>query len=103
MLYAELVPNQGGEGGLLGRCACPIVIMQQARTPYNYNMEANITNTVTTWCCLNKGNVGVNCTFEKDVVRIDESVSMRFAIDNTQAKVGIEKVNAVLKRKLFLR
>jgi len=62
MLYAELVSNSSAPGtdGILGRTMCPIVVMQQARTPYNFNMEANITNKVTTWCCINKGNVGVN-------------------------------------------
>jgi hypothetical protein len=105
MLYAELVLNdvQPGQQGMIGRSMCPIVIMQQARTPYNYNMEANITNKVTTWCCCNKGNVGVNCTFEKDVVRIDEAVTMRFNIDNSNSKIGIKTVKAVLKRKLFLK
>lgn len=48
-LYCELM-TAGEHQDLIGRTACPIVIMQQARTPYNYNMEANITNKVTTWC-----------------------------------------------------
>lgn len=51
--YAELVMNQAGPGtnGMIGRAMCPIMIMQQARTPYNYGMEANIDKKVTTWCC----------------------------------------------------
>jgi len=101
-LYAELIINGGGSD-LIGRSGCPIVIMQQARTPYNYDMDANITNKVTTWCCIDRGNVGVKCKFEKDVVRMDESVSMRFSIDNKQCKAKLSQVEAILKRKLFLR
>jgi hypothetical protein len=62
MVYVELVMNQGGGGqnGIIGRAMCPIVIMQQARTPYNYSMPANIDSKITTWCCISKGNVSVN-------------------------------------------
>lgn len=82
-LYAEICVNQPGPNtsGMLGRSMCPIVIMQQARTPYNYNMPANIDKKVTTWCCCDKGTVTVKCIFEKDVVRMDESVHMTFEID----------------------
>lgn len=34
---------------------------------------------------------------------MDESVSMKFFIDNTEAKIGIKQVKAVLMRKLVLQ
>ncbi|CAI2368107.1 unnamed protein product [Moneuplotes crassus] len=100
--YCELI-TAAEPIALLGRAACPIVIMQKARTPYNYDMKADITNKVTTCCCVNRGNVGVHCTFEKDVVRIDEAVHMKFRIDNSDCKISISKIKATLKRKLFLK
>lgn len=105
MMYVELVMNNVPQGsqGMLGRAMCPIVIMQQARTPYNYNMEAKIDNKITTWCCCSQGSVSVNCVFEKDVVRMNECVTMRFNIDNANSKVGIKSVKAILKRRLFLK
>lgn len=54
-VYCELITHDD----MIGRSMCPIVIMQQARTPYNYNMEANIEQPVSTWGCSNKGSVNL--------------------------------------------
>lgn len=105
LLYAELCLNHvpPGQNGMVGRTMCPIVVMQQARTPYNYNLEANIDKSVTTWCCCKKGMVNLKCVFEKDVVRMDESVMMKFNVDCTDLKTNLNNVKAFLKRKLYLR
>lgn len=66
--------------------------MQKARTPYNYNVEYAVNKAVKTWCCCPKGNVDFKCTFEKDVVRIDESVMMRFSIDSTNFGTAISNI-----------
>lgn len=87
-VYCELVTNND----TIGRAFCPIVIMQEARTPYNYNMDADITREVTTWCCCKKGNVNLKCTFEKDVVRMDESVMMRFSADLSNCSTDINTI-----------
>ena len=68
---------------MVGRTSCPIVVMQQARTPYNYDVPIEINKTVTTWCCCNQGNVNIKSLFEKYVVRMNETVSMRFNADLT--------------------
>jgi hypothetical protein len=44
-VYCELItPDE-----MIGRAQCPIVLMQEARTPYNYNLESDINKTITTW------------------------------------------------------
>ena len=79
-LYCELLNGSS----MVGRTSCPIVVMQQARTPYNYDVPIEINKTVTTWCCCNQGNVNIKSLFEKDVVRMNETVSMRFNADLTR-------------------
>ena len=66
---------------MIGRSMAPIVIMQQARTPYNYNLVANIEKKITTWCCCDRGMIKLSCSFEKDVVRMDECVHMTFNVN----------------------
>jgi len=98
-VYCELISHDE----MVGRAMCPIVIMQQARKPYNYNLEANIEKAVTTWCCCKQGSINLKCVFEKDVVRMDESVTMRFSADLTNSKINVKSLKCQLTRKLFLR
>lgn len=98
-LYCEL---QNGSAQI-GRAVCPIVIMQQPRTPFNHDVPIEITKAVKTWCCCAKGNVNVKAIFEKDVVRMNETVAMRFNADLSMCKVDVIALKAVLKRNLTLR
>lgn len=98
-IYCELVTHTE----MIGRSMCPIVIMQHARKALNYNLESNIDQQVTTWGCQNKGSVNLKCVFEKDIVRTDESVMMRFTADLTNCKVDVLTLRCELKRKLTLR
>lgn len=98
-VYCELVTQTD----TIGRAQCPIVIMQEARTPYNYNLLAEIDKKVTTWCCCNKGQLNLKCTFEKDTVRMDESVMMRFSLDLSNFSNTVTTFKCELQRKLQLR
>jgi hypothetical protein len=104
MVYVELVMNgEADEDRTIGRAMCPIIITQKARNPINYNLPANIDSKVTTWGCIDRGNISVNCLFEKDVVTMTDCISMKFNIDNSKSKVSIKNLNAVLKRKLRIK
>ena len=102
-LYAELCTDGPSGSDMIGRSLAPLVVMQQARTPYNYDMESKIQKGITTWCWANRGKLNIKSVFEKDVVRMDEWVHINFSIDNSDCKNGIEKIRAVLKRKLQLK
>ena len=68
---------------MIGRASCPIVIMQHPRTPHNYEVPIEINEAVTTWFCCNQGNVNINSLIEKDKVKMDETVSIKFNADLT--------------------
>lgn len=77
--------------------------MQQPRTPLMMDVPVEITKNVKTWCCCDKGNVNIKAMFEKNQVRMNESVAMRFSADNSACKIDIVSMLGVLQRKLILR
>lgn len=88
-LYCELLNGFS----MVGRTMCPIVIMQQPRSQIMYDVPCEITKAVKTWCCCSKGTVNIKALFEKDKVRMNETVAMRFTADNTNCKLDIRSMN----------
>ena len=98
-LYCELLNGHS----MIGRSSCPIVIMQQARIRCRYDIPDKIQGPVTTWCCCHMGIVSIKSVLEKNVIRMNETVSMRLNADLTHCKVDVRSLTIYLKRNLFLR
>ena len=65
------------------------------------NKEIN--SSVSTWCCIEKGNVFLRVYFEKDAYVPGEIANVMVEIDNSNCKLNIEKVNFCLRRNISLR
>ena len=97
-LYCELLNGHS----MVGRSSCPIVIMQKQRIPCRYDVPLQMQDTVTTWNCCQQGNYNIECILEKDVVRMNETVSMRLNADLTNCKVDARSFTIYLRRNLLL-
>ena len=97
-LYCELLNGHS----MVGRSSCPIAIMQKQRIPCGYDVPLQMQDTVTTWNCCQQGNYNIECILEKDVVRMNETVSMRLNADLTNCKVDARSFTIYLRRNLLL-
>lgn len=76
--------------------------MQKPRTQILYDVPVEISKNVKTWCCCNQGHVNLKCLFEKSIVQINETVSMKFSADLESCKIDVTSLKAVLMRRLRL-
>mmetsp|Transcript_17308 Transcript_17308/g.16977 ORF Transcript_17308/g.16977 Transcript_17308/m.16977 type:complete len:266 (-) Transcript_17308:484-1281(-) len=102
MVYVEITSNDGSNT-VLGRCGCPIVIMQRPRLQLQANVETSLTVPIKTWCCIDRGTFDGRFVFEKNIVCINDNVWMKFYLDNTKSNLSVDKVTCYLKRKLELK
>lgn len=104
-MYTELVPglSPGTAGEVVGRTSCPIIIMQKPRNAVKHDLVANGSGKITSWCCIGRGEVRIKCTFEKDILAMDEGISMKYQIDNSKCKNTVKQVMVALQRKIILK
>lgn len=93
--------SQTDSGDILGRAECPIVILQQARTPVISNLECQISDKISQ-CCISKGSVGIKAVLNSSVLTLGDVAEVRLQVDNTEGKKGIKEVVVALKRKVTI-
>ena len=99
-LYAEIwhTITPAETDGMIGRAMCPIVVMQQARNPYVYNIISELNSYVTTFWWWSNGLINLKCLFEKYIFRIDEKIKLTIDVDLSKCSTGIKNIVWVLRK-----
>ena len=101
MVYAEILEQSSKR--VIGRAGAPIVIMQRPRMQLTQSVEMNLSAPLVTWFCINRGTFDGKFVFEKNIVCMDETVWMKFYLDNTKSNLSVDDVTCYLKRTLEIR
>ena len=102
-LSIELEPFQRKMNGVMGRESCPITIMQEVRSKMEYNLVGKEAKKIRSWLCFNQGSMELKCNFSKNIFNADEPAIMDIRMDTSECKTGVNKITAILKRKITLK
>jgi len=85
-VYVELKTNDKEEKETIGRAVSPIIIMQKPRIDRCYKIETKLEKKLRTWYILRRGNVNATCLFDKNIIKLNEIIDIKVAIDNIDCK-----------------
>lgn len=94
----ELITHDKKESEVIGRGACPIIIMQRPRTEHREDIEISIFKKLQTWCFINRGEFSGIVTFERNIVCMDEKVWIKIDLDNSLSSIPVKEITCSLRR-----